>query len=164
MESFQPRRELIELGERVAKVFTSNKTLAVAESLTGGQLAAACAAAPDASEWFRGGVVAYQPRVKHGLLRTPEGPVVTAETALAMAASAARLFEAEFAIGVTGVGGPGSEEGEPAGTVHIAVCRGKEKAALEQYRFAGDPLEVMHRTIEAALHMAIQCAVGGEAT
>lgn len=97
------------------------RTLAVAESLTGGLLASAFARAPGASEWFRGGVVAYASAVKHDLLDVPGGPVVSKAAALAMARGAARLLAADFALAVTGVGGPGPQDGEPPGTVWTAT-------------------------------------------
>jgi nicotinamide mononucleotide (NMN) deamidase PncC len=60
------------------------RTLAVAESLTGGLLASAFARASGSSEWFRGGIVAYSSTVKYDLLDVPDGPVVS-EAAAAMA-------------------------------------------------------------------------------
>jgi nicotinamide-nucleotide amidase len=96
-------------------------TLAVAESLTGGLLASAFARAPGASEWLRGGIVAYASPVKHDLLDVPSGPVVSKAAAVAMARGAARLLGADVALAVTGVGGPGSQDGEPPGTVWAAT-------------------------------------------
>jgi nicotinamide-nucleotide amidase len=92
-------------------------TLAVAESLTGGMLASAFARVPGSSDWFRGGVVAYSSAVKHDVLDVPDGPVVSEAAAVAMARSAARLLQADVAVAVTGVGGPGTQDGEPPGTV-----------------------------------------------
>jgi nicotinamide-nucleotide amidase len=68
------------------------ETLALAESLTGGLLAATFARASGAGEWFRGGVVAYASLVKHSLLGVPAGPVVSAQAAAAMAAGAGRVL------------------------------------------------------------------------
>ncbi|MFZ5850450.1 MAG: CinA family protein [Actinomycetota bacterium] len=95
-------------------------TVAVAESLTGGLLASRLAAAPGASTWFAGGIVAYARAVKHDLLGVPPGPVVSGPAARAMAGSVARLLGADVALGVTGVGGPGEQDGEPPGTVFVA--------------------------------------------
>ncbi len=125
-------------------------TIAVAESLTGGLLANAFAAAPEASEWFRGGIVAYAAEVKHDLLGTPPGPVVTPETARAMATAAARLLGADIGVGVTGVGGPGSEEGQPPGTVYIAVAKG-DAVSDTAVTLHGDPASVVAATVRAAL-------------
>src|SRR5690606_35614303 len=82
------------------------ETLAVAESLTGGQVAAAFAAAPGASEWFAGGAVTYTRDAKHTVLAVPEGPVVSEAAAQAMASGAPALFRADHALALTGSGGP----------------------------------------------------------
>ncbi|CAG7603827.1 CinA family protein [Leucobacter soli] len=132
-----------------------DRCVATAESLTGGYLAAALSAGPHAERWYRGGIVAYQPEVKYGLLRTPHGPVVTAPTAQAMAASAAVLLGADYAVGVTGVGGPAPSEGKPAGTVYISTSDGKVATAAELYEFEGDPVRVLHQTICASLRALI---------
>lgn len=132
-------------------VTASGATVAVAESLTSGQICAALAAATQAGEWFRGGVVAYHPEVKYTLLGTPRGPVVTAATAEAMARAAAELLGASYAVSVTGVGGPDPQEGEPAGTVYIATCAGQDHVDSARYEFSGDPVAIMEQTIRAAL-------------
>lgn len=156
-QSTDLQSEVEALGNRLAAANSSRWSVATAESLTGGQLASAFAAAPAASEWYRGGIVAYQASVKHRVLGTPPGPVVNAETALAMATSVSELLGADYAVGVTGVGGPGPEEDQPAGTVFLAVSRGGEPAAAEHHRFIGDPLDVMRQTISAAVRMVTAC-------
>jgi nicotinamide-nucleotide amidase len=97
------------------------RTLAVAESMTGGLLASAFARASGSSEWFRGGIVAYSSEVKYDLLHVPGGPVVSEAAAVAMARGAGRLLEADVAVAVTGVGGPDPQDGEPPGTVWVAT-------------------------------------------
>lgn len=67
-------------------------SVACAESLTAGALASRLGAAEGSADWFRGGVVAYGREVKHGLLRVPEGPVVSETSARAMAESTAELL------------------------------------------------------------------------
>ena len=130
-------------------------TVATAESLTGGQLAAALAAAPEAREWYRGGVVAYQAEVKYSLLGAPHGPVVTAATAESMARAVSKLFDSDFSVGVTGVGGPEPDEGEPPGTVYLAVYQRAASSegggVSERFEFDGAPVDVMQQTICAAL-------------
>lgn len=143
-------------------VRSTGDTLATAESLTGGQLAAALTAAPGAGNWYRGGIVAYQPEVKYELLRAPRGPVVTPETAAAMARSTLELLGADHAVAVTGVGGPEPEEGQPAGTVYLASCSKDEAPRVEHFRFEGDPVAVMEQTIREALRALAGC-VGASA-
>ena len=144
------------LVERIAEqAAKAGASVAVAESLTGGQLAAALAAAPDSGEWFRGGIIAYHPEVKYELLGAPRGPVVTEPTAVAMAESAARLLLADVAVAVTGVGGPDPDEGKPAGTVVLAVTGGGRPTQVEHLSFSGDPIEVMQQTVEQALEAVL---------
>jgi nicotinamide-nucleotide amidase len=113
-------------------------TLAVAESLTGGLLASAFARASGASKWFRGGVVAYSSAVKYDLLDVPRGPVVSEPAALAMARGVGHLLEADVAVAVTGVGGPGLQDGEPPGTVWIATWPDQLGGAV-LLRLSGSP-------------------------
>ena len=97
-------------------------TLGVAESLTGGLIAARLTAVPGASEWFRGSVVSYATEVKFSVLGVPEGPVVTEAAARAMAAGATRSLGADAGLAVTGVAGPTAQEDQPVGTVHFAAA------------------------------------------
>ncbi len=87
----------------------------VAESLTGGLIASRLVNVPGASAWFRGGVVAYDSRVKFDVLGVPAGPVVTEAAAAAMAEGAARVTGADVGLGITGVAGPEEQEGVAAG-------------------------------------------------
>jgi len=96
-------------------------TLGVAESLTGGLVGSRMAEVPGSSEWFRGSIVAYDSQVKFDLLDVPEGPVVSAPAASAMATGARRVLTAEVGLGVTGVAGPTAQDGQPVGTVFTAV-------------------------------------------
>ncbi len=97
-------------------------TLAVAESLTGGLVASRLVDVPGASDWFRGGVVSYASDVKYRVLDVPAGPVVSAEAAAAMATGVRALLGADVGLAVTGVAGPDSQEGQPPGTVFMAVA------------------------------------------
>ena len=112
-------------------------TLGVAESLTGGLVGARLAETEGASRWFRGSVVAYDSRVKFHLLGVPEGPVVSAEAAEAMATGACRALKADAGIGVTGVAGPTTQDDQPVGTVFMAVAvDGKVESV--RVHFTGD--------------------------
>ncbi len=110
------------LAKDVAASATVHETtVAVAESVTAGSIATSLAAAPDASAWFRGGVVAYSAHAKHKLLAVAEGPTISAACAEAMASGVADLMDADFALSVTGVGGPDPVEDQPPGTVWFGV-------------------------------------------
>lgn len=130
-------------------------TLATAESLTGGRLAAALTAVPGASDVFRGGVVAYATEVKVAVLGVPEDVVATvgvvsAECAAVMARGVRSLIGATYGVATTGVAGPTEQEGKPVGTVFVAVDgpAGGRTLALE---LSGHREQVVDRTCEEAL-------------
>lgn len=129
-------------------------TVGCAESLTSGAIAARLGAAPDAAEWFRGGVVAYSREVKHRLLRVPNGPVVCEASARAMATSARELLGADVVVAVTGAGGPGAQDGRPPGTVWLAVADSASVHA-EHHEFDGDPEAVLEHTVLRALEVLV---------
>ncbi|MEX2294636.1 MAG: competence/damage-inducible protein A [Acidimicrobiales bacterium] len=112
-------------------------TVAVAESLTGGLVAARMVAIPGASDWFRGGVVAYASDVKHSILEVPDGPVVSEAAAMAMADGVRRLLGADVGLSTTGVAGPTEQEGQPPGTVWLGLAIGDDVDAI-QIRLPGD--------------------------
>ena len=99
----------------------SGRTLALAESVTGGLMAARLTAIPGASDVFRGSLVAYASELKFELLSVDEGPVITEAAAVQMAEGAARVLGADVGIGITGVAGPAEAEGQKVGTVHYAI-------------------------------------------
>src|SRR4051812_48833777 len=110
--------ETRDLAEQIAEIARQDSlTIAVAESLTAGRLAAALGAAPAAADWFSGGVVAYSRHVKHTVLGVPDGPVVCKSAADAMAVGVRSLMDADLTVAVTGAGGPDPQDGHPPGSV-----------------------------------------------
>jgi nicotinamide-nucleotide amidase len=116
-------------------------TMATAESVTGGLVASRLTDVPGASEVFRGSVVSYASDVKFDVLGVPEGPVVTAEAAEAMAVGACRVLGSDVALAVTGVAGPDEQEGMPVGTVFLAIAEGDEAQSV-MVRLPGDRARV----------------------
>ncbi len=96
-------------------------TLGLAESVTGGLVASRIVAVPGASRWFRGSVVSYASEVKHEVLGVGDGPVVSEKAAAEMATGARRVLGADVGLGVTGVAGPDTQDGEPVGTVFLGT-------------------------------------------
>jgi len=132
-----------------------SETVATAESLTGGRLAAALTATPGASRSYLGGVVAYATSVKHDVLGVPTSVVerhgvISAECALAMARGAARVTGATWGIGTTGVAGPDRQEGHPPGTVHVGLV-GPGVATALALELVGDRAAIQDRTCQEAL-------------
>ena len=137
------------------------KTLATAESCTGGMIGAALTAVPGASKVYKGGVISYWSEVKQSLLGvSPEdlqslGPV-SMQVAGSMADGARKALHADFAISVTGLAGPdGDEFGRPVGTVFVGFSSGA-KTAARQFRFSGSRQEIRQQAAEAALQFLLE--------
>jgi nicotinamide-nucleotide amidase len=148
------------LAEEIAGAASaSGRTIAVAESLTAGHTAAVLGAAPDASEWFRGGVVAYAPEVKFEVLGVTPGPVVRASCVREMALGVRDRLGADIAVAATGVGGPGPDEGQPAGTVYLA-CVGLDGSLDERaVQLDGPPERVVELTVILMLNLVYEALV-----
>jgi nicotinamide-nucleotide amidase len=132
-----------ELAESIAeRASASDAHVAVAESLTSGKVAEALGAASDASSWFSGAVVAYESEIKYSLLGVDRGPVATERCARQMAIGVASLMHVDISAAVTGVGGPGPQDGVAAGTVWIAVNVGGS-VGCAQHQIDGDPTAVV---------------------
>ena len=139
----------------------SGRTLAVAESCTGGLIAGAITSIPGSSGYFPGGIVAYRNSAKTSLLDVPPGLIaahgaVSREVALAMAEGSLSRFGADLAIAVTGVAGPGGgSRGKPVGTVWVAVVGAGAVRYAHRFRFPGGREAVRRETVRAALAAAI---------
>jgi nicotinamide-nucleotide amidase len=149
-----------ERATRIAEALQgSQRTAAAAESVTGGNISSRLSAAPGASEWLKGGLVAYAPEVKFGVLGVTPGPVITARCAQEMATGVARLLDADYAVATTGAGGPGAEEDQPAGTVFIAVASPGD-CHVRRYQFDGDPEDIVWEATRQALEDLAAAAIG----
>ena len=146
----------IELATTVVnQLKKSGKTLAVAESLTGGGLGAAITEVAGSSEVFLGGITTYSDLSQSKLLEVSKKMItkhtaVSEEVAKEMAANARNLFKSDYAISTTGVAGPGKAYGKTAGTVWMAIASKKEVIAIE-LSISGDRATVRNATIESAL-------------
>jgi nicotinamide-nucleotide amidase len=97
-------------------------TLGLAESLTGGLMGSRLTEAEGASDFFNGSIVSYASEVKFSVLDVPDGPVVSASAAEAMAVGARRVLGSDVGLAVTGVAGPTEQDGQPVGTVFIGMA------------------------------------------
>jgi nicotinamide-nucleotide amidase len=125
-------------------------TLAVAESLTGGLAASRVVSVPGSSEWFKGGVVAYDSQVKFDVLGVREGPVVSEAAAREMADGVRRLLGADVGLATTGVAGPAEQEGHPPGTVWLGVAVG-DRVEATLVRLPGDRERVRQMSVISLL-------------
>lgn len=140
-------------------------TLATAESLTAGLLAATVADVPGASAVLRGGLIVYATQLKHDLAGVPHEILsrhgaVSAETARALALGAARRCGAEVGVGLTGVAGPDPQEGMPVGTVHIGVTVPGREPWSVPLALTGDRSGIRRAACTAALDLIVASTTG----
>jgi nicotinamide-nucleotide amidase len=130
-------------------------TLGLAESLTGGMMGSRVCDVAGASDVFRGSIVSYASDVKFSLLGVPEGPVVSAEAAAAMAAGARRALGSDVGLAVTGVAGPTAQDGRDPGTVFVGIDLGPAggDAGPESFEVAlfGDRLQIRQFAVITAM-------------
>ncbi|WP_240659954.1 CinA family protein [Streptomyces sp. WAC 01529] len=152
------------------------ETLAVAESLTGGLVAAEITAAPGASVVFRGSVTAYATDLKRDVLGVDgtlleERGAVDAEVARQMAVGVRKALGADWGIATTGVAGPDAQDGKPVGTVFVAVAgpgldhmRGyadggaeeKAEGRVAALRLNGDRSEIRMESVRSVLTLLLK--------
>jgi nicotinamide-nucleotide amidase len=135
-------------------------TLATAESLTGGRLAALMTEVPGSSEVYRGGVVAYATELKLGVLEVPEAVVerygvVSGECALAMARGVRRLAGATYGVSTTGVAGPDRQEDKPVGTVFVGLAGPDGHETVVALELVGERTSIQDRTCLEALEVVM---------
>lgn len=148
------------VSEQVLKAL-AGKTLATAESLTGGGIGAELTSVSGASAVFKGGIISYCNEIKHALLGVPSDMLethgaVSAPVAKAMAEGARRVLATDVAVSATGLAGPGGDEyGNPVGTVFLGYCDGSKTMAQECH-FSGDRDSVRRQAVQAALELILQ--------
>jgi nicotinamide-nucleotide amidase len=131
-----------------------------AESLTGGAVSSALARGSGAADWYRGCLVSYGEQVKYDVLGVTPGPLVSERCAVQMVQGVAKLLDVDAAVSTTGAGGPGSEEGQPAGTVFVGIyLRGD--VACHRLELDGDPGQIVDGATEKALELLLDAMRGG---
>ena len=138
----------------------AGRTLATAESCTGGMIGQMITAVPGSSSVYKGGIVSYTNEIKHKLLYVDETLLaiegaVSAPVASAMAEGARQALGADIAVSVTGLAGPGGDDrGNPVGTVYIGYADEKGTEAI-CFHFDGDREAVRTQAAEAALRIVL---------
>src|SRR5262249_35843435 len=135
-------------------------TVGTAESLTGGLVAAALTTVPGASAVVRGGIVAYAADLKSSLLSVPAARIDRAGTvhpdvSLALASGAQAGLRAPVGVAPTGVAGPDPADGQPVGTVHIAVST-PARDVHEAFLLSGNRSEIRRSTVDHLLDLLVR--------
>ncbi|MGW0940929.1 CinA family protein [Streptomyces sp. NPDC002623] len=159
----------------VRLLMVSGSTLAVAESLTGGLVAAEITSVPGASRVFRGSITAYATELKHELLGVDaallkDHGAVDAQVAAQMAAGVRKALGADWGVATTGVAGPDPQDGQPVGTVFVAVDGpfGADSGSaaggkVEALRLNGDRAEIRRESVRSVLALLLT-ELAGEQT
>lgn len=151
--------QMIRSSEVITRL--QGKTLATAESCTGGGIGAALTSVSGASAVYLGGIVSYTNQIKHRLLGVEEKLLdrfgaVSAPVAEAMASGARLALGADIAVSVTGLAGPGGDSfGNPVGTVFIGYSDHRMTLSRE-YHFSGSREDVRTQAILATLDLILE--------
>jgi len=128
-------------------------TIGLAESLTGGLVAARMVDVPGASRWLAGCIVSYASEVKYSLLGLSPGPVVSEEAARSMAVGARRILKADVGLGITGVAGPDSQDDQSPGTVFVGIELPGSFTTTREFHLPGDRERVRQYSVISALDL-----------
>ncbi|MFS0714062.1 CinA family protein [Microbacterium sp. 2P01SA-2] len=146
---------MTDIDELARRAQETGTVIAVAESLTSGNLAATIGAAEGAGDWFAGGVVAYRLETKHRVLDLAPGiDPCSPECAEQLARAVRDLTGADLAVSATGVGGPEPHDGHDPGTVYLGWSDGDGTGHL-LLELDGDPEQVIDDSVDAALGLLL---------
>lgn len=142
-----------------AALRASGSTVATAESLTGGLIAAALTSAAGSSATFRGGLVVYATDLKASLAGVDtdllaERGAVDPDVAAGLAEGARDRLGASFGLGITGVAGPSPQDGKAVGTVFLALA-GPGRTVVRELRLDGDRAAIREASVQAALTLLV---------
>ena len=150
---------IIDLAETLGRrLTTERRTIAVAESCTGGDLSHALSALPGASAFFLGGIIAYHNEVKVNLLDVPSATIaqhgaVSEQTAIAMASGCRTRFDSDIAVAITGIAGPsGGTREKPVGLVFLAAAT-RDHVRGRRLMLSGDRNAIRNDAAVAALSL-----------
>ena len=134
-----------------------HKTLSVAESCTGGRIAAAITSEPGSSQYFLGAVISYTDLLKERLLGVlpttlQQHGAVSRSCAEEMARGALKLMGSDYALSITGIAGPsGGSAEKPVGTVWVAVCTKEGRVETELFTLTGTRTQIQELATQLAL-------------
>ena len=156
-----PHSRITQIEVLVRRLKDLQKTVATAESCTGGLLGKSITDVSGSSAVYPGGIISYCNRIKHALLGVDRelldtlGPV-SAAVAFQMARGVRRAIGADLGVGITGIAGPNSDDtGRPVGLVYIAAADAETTLGRE-YHFDGDRAAIRAQAAEAAAELALR--------
>ena len=154
--------ELFDLAEQLGRLLkTSGKTIATAESCSGGWIAQTITDVAGSSAWFDRGFVTYTNAAKVQMLGVSQQTLekygaVSAETATEMAMGALAHSDADIAIAVTGIAGPdGGTSEKPVGTVFIAWADKNGETNVVKKQFYGNRRQIREKTVKSAIEVMV---------
>src|SRR6202022_3818947 len=162
-----PDPEIYALAQQVGeRLVTRRKSIAVAESCTGGLLGAALTDVPGSSAYFLGGVISYADQGRRGQRGVSEATLrrygaVSEQTAAAMASGVRQLLDADIGVSITGVAGPEAEGSKPVGLTFIGIgaptlpspASEGGKVLTQRFQWTGDRWDNRRRSVVAALEL-----------
>jgi len=150
------------IEQRVGEFLKSKKqTIATAESMTGGKIAASLVAIPGSSAYFKGSFVVYTSELKQQLLNVPKEiidtySVVSKEVAEAMATATREKLNTDYAIAITGNAGPTTDHNDKdVGVVYIGIAT-KKGVKVHEFNFGQPRLKVINKTVNKALELVLK--------
>ncbi|MFI1971308.1 damage-inducible protein CinA [Streptomyces cinnamoneus] len=151
--------------EVLAALLERGQSVAAAESLTGGLVAAELTTAPGASRAVRGSVTAYATEVKCDVLGVDEGLLaqrgaVDGEVARQMARGVRTLLRADWGLATTGVAGPERQDGKDVGTVFVAVAGPGGSSSVQELSLNGDRVGIRAESVRAVLALLLRELAG----
>lgn len=143
------------------KLLDQKKTIAIAESCTGGLLANSLTNISGSSQFFWLGVIAYDNKAKIKLLKIPATTIkkygaVSLPVVKTMARNVRGLLNTDIGVGITGIAGPsGGSKDKPVGLVFIAVAT-HSKILTQEYHFKGSRLSIKNQSVQKAINLIVE--------
>jgi len=137
-----------------------NFKIATAESCTGGLIASRLTDISGASNYFKGGVIAYTNEIKKSILRVKSETLekfgaVSSQTAMEMASNVRKIFSATIGLSSTGVAGPLTSENKPVGLVYVAIV-GENFSEVREFHFKGSRTEIKFQAADGAFNLLMK--------
>lgn len=143
----------------IKKLEEKNLTIAVAESLTGGLVAASLTEIPGASKVFKGSITGYVDEIKQNVLNVKNESItkftsISEQVALEMAINVRKIMKSDIGISTTGVAGPEKSAGFAPGLVFVAISIGDHNMC-QKLELTGDRTEIRNQTVQEILQLTL---------